>query len=290
MSMPADPKQYKTATFFRRALEDRIKNIAEAEAIPLDRLRRKISFDRLLARLFDKNKSPVWLLKGGYALELRFQNIARATKDIDFTIPKMQKPTKEKIHALLQDAVKKDMGDWFDFLIGAPMKDLDQAIYGGWRYPITTRLDNRKFSEFHLDVGVGDVVVSEPEWQKGAEFLSFAGMDPVYVAMLPKDQQFAEKVHSYTYPQEIRKFSRTKDLVDIVLLIDQNLPAKQTVKKAIKATFDRRGTHPVPSVLQVPSAIIASSYNAMAIDCGVSKKTTDEAFQYLNDYWKQLFG
>jgi hypothetical protein len=50
--MPTDPKQYKTATSFRRALEDRLKNIAEKEAVPLDRMRRRVSFDRLLARLF----------------------------------------------------------------------------------------------------------------------------------------------------------------------------------------------------------------------------------------------
>jgi predicted nucleotidyltransferase component of viral defense system len=287
--MPADPKQYQTATSFRRALEDRLKNIAEAEATPLDRLRRRVSFDRLLARLFDRNKIPVWLLKGGYALELRFQNIARATKDIDFTIPKMKEATKEKIHELLQDEVKKDMGDWFEFLIGAPMKDLDQAVYGGWRYPVITRLDNRKFSEFHLDVGVGDALISEPEWQKGPEILSFAGIAPVSVALLPKDQQFAEKLHSYTYPREVREFSRTKDLVDIVLLIDQGLPEKQQVVKAIQATFDRRESHKVPQALQTPPAIIASSYNVMAVDCGVSKKTMDEAFQYVNEYWKQLF-
>jgi len=222
-------------------------------------------------------------------LELRFQNIARTTKDIDFTIPKMEDPTKEKIHGLLQDEVKKDIDDWFKFLIGAPMADLDQAVYGGWRYLVTARVDNRKFSEFHLDVGVGDALVSEPEWQKGPEILSFAGIEPVTVAMLPRDQQFAEKLHSYTYPREVREFSRTKDLVDIVLLIDQGLPEKQQVVKAIQATFNRRESHEVPQVLQVPPAIIAPSYNVMAIDCGVSKKTVDEAFQYINSYWQQLF-
>lgn len=287
--MPTDPKQYQTATAFRRALEDRLKNMTESEGVPLDRLRRRVSFDRLLARLFDRSKQPLWLLKGGYALELRFQNIARATKDIDFSIPKMKQATKEKIHNLLQEEVKKDIRDWFEFLIGAPIADLDQAVYGGWRYPVTARVDNRKFSEFHLDVGVGDALISEPEWQKGPELLSFAGIEPVTVALLPKDQQFAEKVHSYTYPREIREFSRTKDLVDIVLLIDQGLPEKQQVVKAIQATFSRRESHDVPPELQIPPPIIASTYNAMAIECGVSKKTMDEAYQYISSYWKQLF-
>ncbi|MBI4245027.1 MAG: nucleotidyl transferase AbiEii/AbiGii toxin family protein [Planctomycetes bacterium] len=287
--MPTDSKQYKTATSFRRALEDRLKHIAEKEAIPLDRMRRRVSFDRLLARLFDRNKPPLWLLKGGYALEFRYQNMARSTTDIDFSIPKMKEPTKDKIQGLLQDEVKKDIGDWFVFLIGAPIKDLDQTIYGGWRYPVETRLDNRQFSKFHLDVGVGDAVVSEPEWQKGLELFSFAGIEPVFAALLPKDQQFAEKVHSYTFPREIREFSRTKDLVDMVLLIDQGLPEKPQMVKAIQATFERRATHSLPNTLLPPPTIVATSYNAMAIDCGVSKKTVDEAFQYINGYWQQLF-
>lgn len=287
--MPTDPKQYQTATAFRRALEDRLKNMAESGGVPLDRLRRRVSFDRLLARLFDRSKQPLWLLKGGYALELRFQNIARATKDIDFSIPKMKEATKEKIHELLQKEVKKDIQDWFEFLIGTPMADLDQAVYGGWRYPVTARVDNRKFSEFHLDVGVGDALISEPEWQKCPELLSFAGIEPVTVALLPRDQQFAEKVHSYTYPREIREFSRTKDLVDIVLLIDQGLPEKQQVVKAIQATFDRRVSHTLPQTLLPPPTINTTSYNAMAIQCGVSKKTMEEAFIYVKDYWNGLF-
>lgn len=288
--MPPDPKQYATAASFRKALEDRLGMIAEKQAVPLDRLRRRVAFDRLLARLFDRDKTPSWLLKGGYALEFRYQDIARSTTDIDFSIPQMKEATKERIRRLLQKAVRKDMEDGFMFLIGAPTRDFDQAVYGGWRYPVETRLDNRQFSRFHLDVGVGDALVSEPEWQRGPEILTFAGIPPVHAAMLPKDQQFAEKVHSYTYPREIREFSRTKDLVDMVLLIDQGLPEKPQMVKAIQATFERRKTHPLPPALESPPAIIAVSYNAMAIDCGVSRKTIEEAFQYISDYWTQLFG
>ncbi len=91
--MTADIKKYDNAISFRQALDDRIKNIARQRAIPLIRLRRQITFDRFLARLFDvKKKNQQWLLKGGYALEFRFHNLARTTKDIDFTIPHMKNP------------------------------------------------------------------------------------------------------------------------------------------------------------------------------------------------------
>lgn len=100
--MASDPKKYETAVAFRRALEDRLKNVAREQSIPLDRLRRRVTFDRFLARLFNKrNLKPQWLLKGGYALEFRFHNVARTTKDIDFTIPNMNDINKNTVRVLL---------------------------------------------------------------------------------------------------------------------------------------------------------------------------------------------
>ena len=166
--MPENTQKYQTANAFRRALEDRLKNISKKQSVPLDRLRRRVAFDRLLSRLFDRSSPALkWILKGGYALEFRYQNIARATKDIDFTIPYVREVDSDKIRELLQDGVEKDVRDWFVFFVGTQMQEFDQTVYGGWRYPVDARLDNRTFTKFHVDVGVGDAIVSEPEWQEG---------------------------------------------------------------------------------------------------------------------------
>src|SRR5260221_11576269 len=79
-------KIFKTATAFRKSLESRLMNVSQDTNIDLQRLRRKVAFDRLLARFF-VNGSNTWVLKGGYALEIRFAH-ARATKDIDLTAQK----------------------------------------------------------------------------------------------------------------------------------------------------------------------------------------------------------
>jgi hypothetical protein len=198
--MASDPTKYETAVAFRRALEDRLKNVAREQSIPLDRLRRRVTFDRFLARLFDKrNPKPQWLLKGGYALEFRFHNIARTTKDIDFTIPNMNDINKNTVRILLQAEAKKDISDWFEFYIGLPMREFDQAVYGGWRYPVEARVAHRVFTKFHIDVGIGDAVISEAEWKKGDDILRFAEIGPACVAMLPIEQHFAEKIHAYSY-------------------------------------------------------------------------------------------
>jgi Nucleotidyl transferase AbiEii toxin, Type IV TA system len=84
--MPS-PKTYATAGAFRRALEERLKRASLTDQIDPNRLRRQVSFDRLLARLFREESGP-WVLKGGYALELRFK-AARSTVDIDLTVQRV---------------------------------------------------------------------------------------------------------------------------------------------------------------------------------------------------------
>ncbi len=73
--------RYETPVALRRALEDRIIALATKTGDEIQRLRRQAAFDRLLCRLFQHEKSP-WLLKGGYAMELRIR-AARTTRDID---------------------------------------------------------------------------------------------------------------------------------------------------------------------------------------------------------------
>ncbi len=287
--MATNFKKYDNAIAFRRALEDRLKNIAREQSIPLDRLRRTITFDRFLARLFSSSDTnQLWLLKGGYALEFRFSNIARTTKDIDFSIPHIENPDENTIRELLQYEAKRDLSDWFQFFISTPMQEFDQAIYGGWRYPVEARVANRTFTKFHIDVGIGDAVISKAEWKKGDDTLSFAGIKPAYVAMLPIEQHFAEKIHAYSYPRDKRPFSRIRDLVDLVLLIEQGLPERKLVLAAIKATFERRNTHDIPQELEAPPEILKDSYSKMAEDCGVTKKTMSEAFLFLKEYWLEL--
>jgi hypothetical protein len=81
-----EAKIYKTAGAFRTALETRLQMRARAETTDLQRLRRQVAFDRFLARMFSKGPKAAypWLLKGGYAMELRM-HAARTTKDIDST-------------------------------------------------------------------------------------------------------------------------------------------------------------------------------------------------------------
>ena len=73
--------KYRTSAAFRTALEARLK-AAQHDGVGLARLRTRVVFERLLARLHAV-APDVWVLKGGFALELRLGARARTTKDID---------------------------------------------------------------------------------------------------------------------------------------------------------------------------------------------------------------
>lgn len=63
-------RKYQTASALLNALSDRLKQRAASGAGDIQTMRRQVAFDRLLVRLFSKEPS-LWVLKGGYALEIR---------------------------------------------------------------------------------------------------------------------------------------------------------------------------------------------------------------------------
>ena len=146
--MPA-AKKYATAGAFRRALEERLKTTSMREQTDLNRVRRQVSFDRLLARLF-RDAAPPWLLKGGYALELRYK-AARSTVDIDLTVQSIAVSAGEDqnqiVREMLQNAADVSFGDWFEFTFGALILDLTAAPYCGAACPVEARKDEPIFAD-----------------------------------------------------------------------------------------------------------------------------------------------
>lgn len=264
-------RTYATAGAFRSALEERLKAISQAEQIDLNRLRRQVSFDRLLARLFRGEAKP-WVLKGGYALELRFKS-ARSTTDIDLTVNRITgaeegSESAAQVREMLQERASSTLDDWFEFLIGPPMMDLTAAPYGGARYSIEARMDGRTFARFHLDAGVGDVVLDPLEATECRDWLGFAGIEKPRVWMISREQQFAEKIHAYTLPRSSQN-SRVKDLVDLALLIGDGRLDRKRVANALHLTFARRETHALPATLIAPPEDWQTSFRALAEECGL---------------------
>jgi hypothetical protein len=280
-------KTYTTAGAFRRALEERLKLRSQTDQIDINRLRRQVSFDRLLARLFREESVP-WALKGGYALELRFKG-TRSTVDIDLTLQRVlmaataDAETNQAVRELLQAAAGYSIPDWFEYTIGPAMMDLTAAPYGGARYPVDASMDGRVFARFHLDIGIGDVVMQPLETIEAGDWLAFAGIDPPQVQLIPREQQFAEKIHAYTLPRNTPN-SRVKDVVDLALLIGDRQLDRQMILNALHLTFERRKTHPLPTTLDAPPPAWVIPFTALAEECGL-QSDLDSTFRIVQDFF-----
>lgn len=278
---------YATAAAFRQALEKRLLNLALAEGVDLHRLRRQVAFDRLLCRLFRQPTAP-WLLKGGYALELRLA-AGRTTRDVDLALCAPLDGAGNiatRILSALQDAVAVDLGDFFAYTVGGPMKELAGAPYGGARYAVEARLAGRLYSKFHLDVGAGDVVLEPADVVHGRDWLGFAGIPARAFSAISKEQQFAEKLHAYTLPRGVAVNTRVRDLVDMYLLVRLGLNPAAT-RVALVATFERRAVQALENTLPPPPPDWENPFAGLALECGITADLA-AAFRVVTAFYATL--
>ncbi|MEI6075584.1 MAG: nucleotidyl transferase AbiEii/AbiGii toxin family protein [Verrucomicrobiota bacterium] len=273
-------------------MEDCLKRLAQEESLDLQRVRRQASFDRLLCRLFSKSDAP-WLLKGGYAMELRLKT-ARTTRDMDLALTQLPVADGDwdanaaTVLEALREAGQLDLEDFFTFIFGDAVQDLDAAPYGGARFPVDTRLAGRSFVRFHVDVSTGDVLREPYESLSGRDWLGFAGIASRTFRAVSPEEQFAEKLHAYTLPRVGRENTRVKDLVDLVLLIKRTSMDARHLPKSIRDTFQRRKTHEVPLALFSPPDFWSKPFSEMAVECGLEpdmKAHFEEVAQFFNGLW-----
>ncbi len=232
------------------------------------------------------------MLKGGYALELRFLH-ARATKDIDLTLSSgvIQTSTFEEQRLRLREHIRsyasRTLPDFFEYFIGSSTLDLEGAPEGGFRFPVEATMDGRVFANFHVDIGVGDATDPPLEILRGGDWLEFAGIARPQFVAVSREQQWAEKLHAYTRPRVQRPNSRTKDLVDLVLLIEAGGLSAERLLKCVAKTFERRASQPVPHLLPFPPAEWNSVFARLAMEAGITADMT-EAFEILAAYWKAM--
>lgn len=286
-------KAFASPAAFKASLEARIKTIAAQRGIPINTLRLKLVIERLLARLFAQTNPP-WVLKGGYAMELRYRPRARTTRDIDLTCAADGSADLQArlriVRDQLQAEAETDLGDYLTFRIEEAQTELTGAPLGGARFPCEALLAGKTYGRFHIDVGFGDDVGAAPEMLPGDDLLAFADIPPAQVLAIPKPEQFAEKLHAYTRPWDDRVNMRTKDLVDLVLLIETASAQPADVKAAVQTTFARRNTHPIPVDLPDPPPVWAEEYAAMTSEAQLRATTLTAAIGVLRGFWQQAIG
>lgn len=238
--------RYDSAAGFRTALEARLR-AAQHEGAGVSRLRKRVAFERFLARLCAV-APDAWVLKGGFALELRLGDRARTTKDIDVD----WRISEEDAVELLIDAAALVLDDRFEFALSRSGQ-ADERLGRAERWAITATLAGREFERLAIDVEYATAPVLEPETIVASQLLGFAGMGPVAVPALAIEQHAAEKLHAYTrrYARDARS-SRVKDLVDLAVIAGTTVVDARRLEQALTEIFDRRDTHSLPDELPAP--------------------------------------
>ena len=274
----AQSRRYASAGAFRQALEKRLKSISQQEGTDFQRLCRQVAFDRFLARVVGLPTTD-WVLKGGYAMELRFLG-ARSTRDLDFTL---RAGDASSALDYLQQAGAVDVDDFISFRVGEAIMDLEAAPYGGSRFPVESRMDGRTFVRFHVDVGIGDVILEPVETMVTRDWLDFAEIASPSVQMISREQQFAEKIHAYTIPRS-NPNSRVRDLVDLYLLVTKGCLESSKSNESLRRTFTRRGTHEIPQDLAPPPPDWARPFQILVQECQL-EIGYQEAFEEIVRFW-----
>ncbi len=273
--------RYESGAAFRRALEDRLRQRSLTSGTPLVRLRKMVAFERFLARLVTA-QPDAWVLKGGLALQFRLGERARTTQDIDLLLRKTLPAA--VIHQRLVAVALLDLGDWFLFEVARPSQPT------GLRFTVQSLVDGRLFESFHVDVGLGDPLTAPVEMLTAPPLLDFAGIAPITVPAYPVTQQIAEKVHALTRPYATGESSRVKDWADILLLARWGDLQSEGLRQALRATFEARATHPLPSRLPEPPGSWARPFQRIAAQTGLEYATLEEAMHAIQSFLGPVLG
>jgi predicted nucleotidyltransferase component of viral defense system len=259
--------RYETAAAFRAALEQRLRNEADADGVALIRLRKRVAFERFLARLAASG-SDGWVLKGAFALELRLGLRTRTTRDIDLGRDDDEEAATEHLNA----AAAIGLDDFFDFEVRR-VPALDAADgFRAVRYSVRAGLAGRPFEQFPVDVALGESSDVRADEIVTADSLEFAEVASVQLPVLPLEQHVAEKLHAYTgsYGQEGRGSTRVKDLVDLVLIAELAELDADNLGHALRTTFAQRARQRLPGTLPPPPTDWARPYAELAREVGIA--------------------
>ncbi|HEY5521461.1 MAG TPA: nucleotidyl transferase AbiEii/AbiGii toxin family protein [Candidatus Limnocylindrales bacterium] len=233
---------YASPGTFRRALTDRLKDLAMQSRWSLPQLQRQMAYDRLLERLYVVDDG--WIVKGATALLARDIGV-RGTIDVDV----YRAAEREVVEEDLRTAAATDLGDWFRFEL-APR----QVLSGGVRYPVNAYIGPTVWASFHVDLVGSDLrMTGEPEDVPPLARVVMPNVEQHGYKAYPLVDHVADKVCAMyeSYGPTGMPSTRYKDLVDLVaMVLAVSVPADAQLT-ALRSESGRRGLR-LPTTVTVP--------------------------------------
>jgi hypothetical protein len=242
-----------------------------------------VAIDRLLVRLLQAAPGQ-WVVKGGYANQLRRPVDARFTEDLDLKIDAAIETAPE----LFASGFAVDLGDDFSYEVASSPAPLDGPPGGGLRFVVVARLGGTELVRFKVDVSAADVVVGDVESYLSDPVLERLGFGRSRYPVYPVDQHFAEKLHALTLPRDVEN-TRARDLVDLVWFVRHFTFRSDALAIACIATFERRATHPWPPVIDVPPDSWTRPYGVWRADPDLAEPTPAAAASALRSFLQPVY-
>jgi hypothetical protein len=280
---------YATPQALRAALEDRLRNRSTDTGVSLDRLRRRVLFERVVARL-EVAEPGRWVLKGGMALEVRLRDDARLTKDIDLGLRAEIEDTdtvQERVVAAL--GVDRD-GDGFEFTVSPPqVLGADGAGLVTWRIRVASSLAGKFFGGVQLDISPRAHELLATERLTLPNLLDFAGIPATEVEVVDANRHAAEKLHAMLRDFGERENTRVRDLVDLVLLVGHELLTVAIVADSVRQVWEERDGIGPPRVLPALPESWPARYERLAVEYHVEPLTFPAAEALVGQLWAEMF-
>lgn len=246
-----------------RVLQQWVGDLARDQGIAPGRVQRWISFMVVAAMLDharDENEDPMFLLKGGAAMELRLGLRARATKDFDTAYREAIDGMLERLDA----ALRQGFGDFTAIRTEAePI-----AETASQRLDIKLSYRGRSWGTVQLEGAAAEGEAGREIDRVPGKPLDALGLTVLAdVPCVSIRYQIGQKLHACTdVPIDDRENDRFRDLIDLLLLEelveDDGWPA---VREACEEIFALRAKHPWP-----PRVIVFDSwpdpYRALAAE------------------------
>jgi nucleotidyltransferase AbiEii toxin of type IV toxin-antitoxin system len=257
-----------------QVLERWAREWADAERVPVARVQRLVSY-MVIAAMLDTMRGadgePLFLIKGGVAMELRLALRARATQDLDAAF----RATAEEMIERLDDALEAGHAGFTASRTAAQEGGETRAV----RVGVKLAYRRRPWATVPLEI-------SSAEGRSGAEFervparpLDPLGIEvPAEIPCVSLRYQIAQKLHACTQVfDDGPANSRFRDLIDL-LLLRELLAADHllSVRAACVETFELRATHPWPPTVAIGAAW-APAYAQLAAAAGFHVTDVEDA-------------
>jgi hypothetical protein len=222
-----------------------VSRYAEASGLGVRRVRQRVSamaFLGALERVGEEDSPTRFLIKGGIACELRFQDKARATRDLDALFH-------GSLDELLadMDAAFATPYSGFSFNYTQPEAVRENSAH---RFDVKLTYNSRGWATLRVEVSPPEGRAHESEMVPALSVSEFGLAGPVEIACLSLRFQIAQKIHACTERFPDRENERVHDLIDLQLM-EELIANYGRVKAACTEIFDLRHTHPWPPKLTI---------------------------------------